>query len=338
MNYFIEIRSTNKAKNDIDEIIKEMGFCNLTPMRKKSDMISRLITKICGVIRILTQVKQGDVLFLQYPMKKFYKTACTFAHLKGAKVVTVIHDLGTFRRHRLTPKQENNRLSRTDFIIVHNEKMKEHLLHYGCQSQLYCLGIFDYLSQTQPSIYPTPHHPWAVVYAGGLGKWRNEFLYKLEPYIHNWVLDIYGRGFEKEYAKNWKHITYHGFLNSEQFVKQIKADFGLVWDGNSINECAGDWGEYLKINNPHKTSFYLRSGIPVIVWSQAAIASFVHEHKIGVIVDSLTDIDRTLSTLTEKQYQIMKENAIKIGKVLGEGYFIKQALNEAINSLTQNEK
>lgn len=338
MNYFIEIRTVNKAKSDIDEIVKGMGFRNLTPMRKKNNMFSRFVTKICGVLRILTRLKQGDILFLQYPMKKFYSMACYFAHLKGARVITVIHDLGTFRRHKLTPEQENRRLSRTDFIIVHNEKMKEHLLRYGCHPQLYNLGIFDYLSHAVPRQYSTSHQPWSVVYAGGLGKWRNEFLYKLEPYIHNWRLDIYGKGFEKNYADGWKHIVYHGFLGSEEFVYQIEADFGLVWDGHSIQECSGDWGEYLKINNPHKTSFYLRSGLPVIVWSQAAMASFVHEHEVGICVDSLADVDNVLAGLTGEQYQVMKENAIKIGRLLGEGYFIKQALNEAINSFVTDGK
>lgn len=338
MNYFIEIGSNNKAKSDIDDIIKEMGFSNLTSIKKNKNMFARFTTKICGVTRILTQLKRDDILFLQYPMKKFYKIACTFAHLKGAKVVTVIHDLGTFRRHKLTPEQENSRLSRTDFIIVHNEKMKEHLLHYGCKAQLYCLDIFDYLSPTEPATYTTPHHPWSVVYAGGLGKWRNEFLYKLEPHIHNWSLDIYGNGFEKEYAEDWKHIIYHGFMNSEDFVARIQADFGLVWDGDSINECSGDWGEYLKINNPHKTSFYLRSGLPVIVWSQAAMAPFVIKHGIGICVNSLADIGTALNSLTKEQYQAMKENAIRTGKRLGQGYFIKQALNKAINSFTGNGK
>lgn len=333
MNYFIEIRSVNKAKNDIDEIVKGMGFCNLTPINKKDSKLSRIITKICGVFRILTQLKQGDILFLQYPMKKFYKTACIFTHLKGAKVIAVIHDLGAFRRHKLTPEQENKRLLRTDFIIVHNEKMKEHLLRYNCQTQLYCLGIFDYLSQAVPPPYPSPHHPWSVVYAGGLGRWRNEFLYKLDFHIQGWTLDIYGNGFEQEYAKDWKHIAYHGFLGSEDFVAQVNADFGLVWDGGSINECTGNWGEYLKINNPHKTSFYLRSGLPVIVWNQAAMAPIVREHKIGLCINSLTEIGNILNELTVEQYQEMKENATQIGEKLGDGYFIKQALNNAFKSL-----
>lgn len=333
MNYFIKIQSINKAKNDIEKIVQGMGFHSLTPMKKRNNMLARLTTKIFGVVHILTKLKQGDILLLQYPMKKFYKIACTFAHIKGAKVVTVIHDLGAFRRHKLTPKQENKLLSQTDFLIVHNEKMKEHLFHYGYQSQLYCLNIFDYLSEGKPAKYHSPHHLWSVVYAGGLGKWRNEFLYKLDPYIHNWSLDIYGKGFEKEYADGWKNIVYQGFLSSEKFIAQIEADFGLVWDGDSINECSGDWGEYLKINNPHKTSFYLRSGLPVIVWKEAAMASFIHKHKIGICINSLAEIDDILGRLTEDQYQEMKKNAMQMGEMLNEGYFIKQALSSAIQSL-----
>ncbi len=333
MNYFIAIQSANKAKNDIDDIVEGMGFRNLTPTRKQNGMMARFTAKVCGVARILTKMERGDILFLQYPMKKFYKTACVFAHLKGAKVVTVIHDLGAFRRHKLTPEQENIRLSRTDFIIVHNEEMKKHLLRHGCRLPLHCLGIFDYLSQTEPARYATPHHPRSVVYAGGLGRWRNEFLYKLDPHIRNWTLDIYGKGLEEAYAKDWRHIAYHGFLNSEEFVNRVEADFGLVWDGDSIDECSGNWGEYLRINNPHKTSFYLRSGLPVIVWSQAAMAPFVLKHRIGMAVDSLGDIDNALNALTEEEYGVMKENALKMGRQLGEGCFIKQALDEAFSTL-----
>lgn len=338
MNYFIEIRTISKAKSDIDNIVREIGFYNLAPIKKKNNMLSRFTTKIYGVFRILTMLKQDDVLLLQYPMKKFYKIACYFAHWKGAKVVTLIHDLGAFRRHKLTPAQENRRLSQTDFIIVHNEKMKEHLLLHNCRSQLYCLGIFDYLSQTTPKTYRTPHQPWSVVFAAGLGKYRSGFLYRLDPYIHNWTLAIYGKGFEQEYAKDWKHIVYHGYLDTEDFVAQIEADFGLVWDGDAIDECSGDWGGYLKVNNPHKTSFYLKSGLPVIVWSQAAMAPFVLEHGIGICVESLADLDKVLSELAKEDYQTMKENAIKMGKMLGEGYFIKQALGEAFRIFAENKK
>jgi hypothetical protein len=330
MNYFIAVLTRNRAKNDIDRIAADMGFRSLMPRPKKKDAVTRFFVKLLGVARILITLKRGDVLFLQYPMKKFYATACLFAHWKGAKVVALIHDLGAFRRRKLTPEQENRRLARTDFLIALNDTMIAYLKRKGCQVQLYSVGILDYLSDATPATYPTPHQPWKVVYAGGLGRWRNEFLYKIDPIIEGWKLDIYGRGFEESYAVDWKHTRYHGYKDSELFIAQTEADFGLVWDGDSIDECRGAWGEYLKINNPYKASFYLRSHIPVIVWAQSAMAPFVREQNIGICVDTLADVNQVLRQLTSEQYHAMKQNAIQIGTRLGEGYFVKQAISAGL--------
>lgn len=103
----------------------------------------------------------------------------------------------------------------------------------------------------------------------------------------------------------------------------------MVWDGASVDECTGDWGEYLKINNPHKTSFYLRAGIPVIVWNKAAMAPFVKENGIGLCVDSLRDIDRELAGLTPEAYGRMRANAGRIGRLIGDGHYITTALKAA---------
>lgn len=328
MNYFIEITSVNQAKNDVDRIVASLGYHSLT-RSQGGGKAARFFTKLAGVARIATTLKRGDTLFLQYPLKKFYKLACILARLKGARVVTLVHDLGAFRRHKLTPGQENRRLSQTDFLIVHNAAMKQWLLQHGCRMPLYELGIFDYLSDSKPARYDTPHHPWRVVYAGGLGRWRNNFLYDIDPYIDRWELHIYGKGLDGQAAQGWKHIAYHGFVDSETFVGTAEADFGLVWDGDSLDECTGPWGVYLKINNPHKTSFYLRAGIPVLVWSQSAMAPFIAEHGLGIAIDSLKDIGRVLNGLTPDRYAALKANATALSGKLGDGYFIKQALRAA---------
>jgi hypothetical protein len=151
--------------------------------------------------------------------------------------------------------------------------------------------------------------------------------------MDNWSLDIYGRGFEEEEAGDAKQLRYCGFKDSERFIAETEADFGLVWDGDSTDECAGNWGEYLKINNPHKTSFYLRSGMPVIVWRQAAMASFVRERQIGVCVERLADLTKALGELTPDRYAVLKQNARQMGTLLGEGHFIKQGIEEAFMAL-----
>lgn len=185
--------------------------------------------------------------------------------------------------------------------------MEQWLLKHGYRNPLCCLGIFDYISPSIPAKYNSPHTPWKVVYAGGLGPWRSGFLYNLDKYIHNWQMELYGKGLDKEEAKNWKHIIYHGSLTPDELLATVEGDFGLVWDGDTIDTCSGNWGEYLRVNNPHKTSFSLRCGLPVIIWTQAALAPFIKNHEIGICVNSLADIDNALQNVTDEQYAKMKK-------------------------------
>lgn len=338
MKYYIEVGTGNKAKQDIDEICRQEGFQNLTRHNFGSGGVGRFMTKVVSVTSILFKLKKDDVLFLQYPMKKFYYMACSLAHLRGAKVVTVIHDLGAFRRHKLTAEHENSRLSKTDFLIVHNPTMRDYLIEHGFRGGIHCLQIFDYLSpspvRSSESQGPSGQRPWHIVYGGHLGRWRNEFLYKLAPVMDGWEMDLYGRGFDAD-ANDCPQLRYHGFMAGDDFIAQVEADFGLVWDGDSTEECTGDWGEYLRINDPHKTSFYLRAGIPVIVWSQAAMAPFIEESRVGIAVEGLSHIKERLNSLSADDYQQMRRNAQAMGRQLAEGYYIKQGLAAADTYLKQ---
>lgn len=330
--YYIEIGSGNKAKVDIDRICSKEGFTNLTANNFGSSALGRFMTKVASVSNILFKLKKGDILLLQYPMKKFYKIACRFARMKGAKVVTIIHDLGAFRRKKLTPSQENNRLSLTDFLIVHNQTMHEHLREHGFKGGIHNLEIFDYLSAAAAQPAREPHKPWKVVYAGNLGHWRNEFLYKIDECSPEWEMELYGNGFEDD-KNSCTKLHYHGFMPSDEFIAKACGDFGLVWDGDSLEECTGAWGEYLKINNPHKTSFYIRAGIPVIVWSKAAMAPFVKENNIGLVVDSIRDIDSQLSKMSPDKYEEMRHSVSLVSEHLSKGYYFIIGFEKAIQYL-----
>lgn len=324
MNYYIKVQTINKAKTDIDVIYSQLGFTNLAWEHNSGKAVARFLSSLTGVMRILWSVKKGDYLYLQYPLKKFYYMACTFAHWKGAKVVTVIHDLGAFRRKKLTPEQENQRLSKTDYLICHNDTMKDYLVRHGFRGYIYSLGIFDYLSNAEPKNYPSPHHPWRVAYAGELNHHRNGYLYQLAAMGHAWDLYLYGRHFEAENVHD-PHIFYVGNFKEDDLVRNVEADFGLVWDGGSTKECEGAWGSYLKINNPHKTSFYLRAGIPVIVWKQAAMRDFILKHNLGICINSLDELNDALSALTTDEYQQLRDNAKHFSRLLAEGHFTKSA-------------
>ena len=88
----------------------------------------------------------------------------------------------------------------------------------------------------------------------------------------------------------------------------------------------GSYGEYLRYNNPHKTSLYLTACIPVIVWKESAMADFVLKNKLGITVEKLEDIGRKISEITEEEYREMIQNTVKISNRLKTGEYLKKAI------------
>lgn len=319
----------NKAKTDIEQIMESNGYVNvgLRQTRYTNSVLAFLVT-LAGILKLPFVLKKGDRLVVQYPLKKYFTFVCRVAHWKGAKVIVVIHDLGSFRRKKLTVKQEICRLEHADYIVTHNVHMKQWLLANGCKLPLGELEIFDYLSTTQASSRPVPLQPYRVVYAGALNPRKNTFLYEVGDYIHSYQFNLYGSGFELDKAKGKEHFDCKGFVCSDELISSVEGDFGLVWDGFSVDACTGNFGEYLKYNNPHKTSLYIRCELPVIIWDQAALADFIRSNGIGLCISSLSELDAILSALTPAQYAEMKQNIVEVSKRLSQGYYITKALSE----------
>lgn len=324
----------NKAKTDIERIMESMSFKNVGLQQTTyNDKVLSFFTTLAGVLKSPFCLQKGDKLVIQYPLKKYFTFVCNMAHLRGAKVIVIIHDLGSFRRKALTIEQEIKRLNHADYIIAHNEKMKKWLEDNGCKAKLGVLEIFDYLSETKANDKRDAERPYSVLYAGTLSLRKNTFLYKVGKHIRTFKFNLYGNGFEINKAQGKEHFNYMGFVKSDDLIATARGDFGLVWDGCSVSTCTGDFGEYLQFNNPHKTSLYIRCGLPVIIWSKAALADFVRNHGIGICIDSLTDLEGILNSLSEEQYLEMKKRTILIGKRLSEGYFTQKALQKAVESV-----
>lgn len=325
----------NKAKMDIEKIMDRLSFRNVGLRQTTySGKVSSFFATLGSVLKAPFCLAKGDCLVIQYPLKKYFTFVCRTAHLRGTKVIVVIHDLGSFRRKRLTVEQEINRLSYADYIIVHNQKMKKWLEDNGCKVQLGVLGIFDYLSETKAIPKNDFRKPFTVLYAGGLDIRKNAFLYEIGDHIHSsYKFNLYGNGFQIDKAKGNEYLNYMGFVKSDDLIKTAKGDWGLVWDGLSVSSCIGNFGEYLRYNNPHKTSLYIRCELPIIIWSEAALAGFVNDNKIGICVDSLEDLERKLAELTIDDYKKMKENVCCISERLSRGYYFEKAVNEAIENI-----
>ena len=328
-NYYNLSGAGNKAKTDNEDTLDEMGAVNLGLQRTiKNSKVIAFFLDLAGILRACILLQKDDVLFLQYPVKKYFSFLCHVAHLKGAKTVSLIHDLGSFRRKKLTIQKEINRLSNSDYIIASNEKMKGWLEEHGLQKPVGALGLFDYRSASRCSEEVTEREQVKVVYAGALSMKKNSFLIELSKTLSHWQLLVCGNKEGLQGLQNNPQITYQGFVPSEEFIKHIDADFGLVWDGDSLDGCSGEYGQYLKWNSPHKVSFYLRAGLPLIIWKEAAVAPIIEEAGAGITISSLKELDDRLKALTLEDYQKMKANTVIMAKRLNEGYFLHQALEE----------
>lgn len=160
--------------------------------------------------------------------------------------------------------------------------------------------------------------------AGNLRKDKAGYIYALDDLESGVMFHLYGPNFEgKTIGKN---VIYKGQYPPEELPEKLQCGFGLVWDGPSLEGCSGMMGKYLKYNNPHKTSLYLASGIPVIIWKQAAMADLVNERRIGIVVESLEEISSKIGALQKEEYQLLKKNAENLGRQLRSGAMLKAAL------------
>lgn len=330
-NYRNRSSAGSKAKSDMERLMEQEGFRNVgLPRTYYENHVLAFFLTLLGVLKSVWSIRRGDRLFLQYPLKKYFVFVCRVAHWKRAQVVVLIHDLGSFRRKALTIPQEINRLNHADYLIALNPSMQRWLREHGCTLPVGTLGIWDYLSEATGKAISlrAPHSPLIVVYAGALSRRKNAFLYQWGAEIRGYRVNIYGRGFDADRAAGREHFCMKGFVESDRLIASVEGDFGLVWDGDSTATCSGNFGEYLQYNNPHKTSLYIRCGLPVIVWSKAALAPFVLRHGIGLCIDSLAELNERLPAVTPEAYRQLKENVEQMSRRMACGYYFKQAVRE----------
>ena len=74
---------------------------------------------------------------------------------------------------------------------------------------------------------------------------------------------------------------------------------------------------------------YRSSGLPVIIWKEAAEAEFVETRGVGICVDSLKELSAKFEMLDENAYNEYAESAKKLSEKLRTGQFGKRAILSA---------
>ena len=329
----------NKARNDVEEIVKREGYQALVLSVDnwyEMSTIKAQLHKSKAFGQALDQLQQGDELLIQFPM--LHHSFFTTHHVKkvqkkGVKVHFIIHDLEALRyvnvenfplKHKIRIQiQESGLLGAADGIIAHNPIMKSVLVDKGIAvDKIVSLGIFDYLIPNfQEKTGLTKNQP--IIVAGNLAQEKAGYLYTL-PKAPDY--NLYGVGFDESRAL--ENETYFGSFLPDELPAALEGGFGLVWDGDSAETCSGVFGEYLRYNNSHKASLYLASGFPLVVWEESALSTFVLDNHCGIAVGSLSELAEKIKSLSDEEYQQLVSCSQKIGKNIRAGYYLKTALKK----------
>lgn len=318
-----------KARLDADKTLSELGY-QIWNVPSNHFKIGRLavLSSFYNWLRYIWRIKKDDNVIVHYPLY-FYDAVLEYIALKllclrCKHVSFLIHDI-IFLREGEKGRVESRTLNLPSMLLAHTPSMKDTLSQFATKPEIKVLYLFDYYSSASHiPLNELIEQKHSIAFAGNLGK--SVFLRKLQgihPSLH-WKL--YGN--EPKHKIDFsEHVEYCGRFSSDD-PSILRGGWGLVWDGDSVDTCDGEKGNYMRYNSPHKVSLYLSCGMPVIIWSQSALAEYVTEHRLGIAVDSLHDICEKIDSLTGEEYGDMAANAEKIGQELKQGKFLTKLLTQ----------
>lgn len=318
--------ASSKAQDDIRFFLSEQ--CLNIFVDREMSKVEKLLFFKKNLEKKLSVLGKNDVLYLQYPfyMGRFAgKELLKVIKKYELRTVLIIHDLNSLRfTDEKDIRAEIEYINKFDVIVAHNPAMMDWLIKNKCTSEIINMELFDYyLDKAEVNSNFTSKK--RVIFAGNLIK--SNFIYGMEP--KKYQLSLYGNGYKENKLMNQNNIIYNGSFTPNMLVKKMTGEFGLVWDGESVGEVSGVYGDYIRYNNPHKVSLYIACGLPIIIWENAALANFVKSNGIGICVSSLTELDDVLNVLSENEYNKMKKNIVNMSDKLRTGYYTKKMFQEA---------
>ena len=317
-----------KAKEDVKQILERLGYHTI--FFPKLNSIGGLLEFWRRLSRVVTK---DSHLVLEYPCipRKRIWVVSLFSYLKGVKLYGIIHDVSDLRFPEAEQRSDMHFLKRFDGLISHNPSMTAWLRKKGYRRPVVDLNVFDYCMENGRDFHePSISGELKVLYAGNLSYHKATYIYdKRFKDPHGARLFVYGQGFEKE-RMNGSTVNHMGAFNPNDPDLPDTYHFGLIWEGTSVDTCDGQFGQYIRYNNPHKFSLYISLGLPVIVWKEAAIAPFVLEHKIGFTIGSFAELDNIAAGISDDTYREYLKNLAGLSDKVRQGFFLESAIDKLV--------
>lgn len=255
---------------------------------------------------------------------------------KSVKRVALVGDINGIKHNDpALLKIELRQYSQYDFLIVHNQWMRDWIEKQIPGVRCSMLHFFDFLAVPGSQAKELNN---SIAYAGNLLEAR--FLDKvgeLADENSNILFKVYGQPYTSQMSEQ-SNLEYLGTAEPYALPAKLNAAYGLVWYGDSIDAVLGNIGPYLSLISPHKASLYLLCGIPLIVPEGTAIAGLVKQHNAGIAIKGLHELPQILYTINKEEYNLMCSNASAIGKGISKGEGLRNAIAEMENVLFKENK
>ena len=218
-------------------------------------------------------------------------------------------------------------------ICVFNKLMKETIQEYAHvpDEKFIEFGILDYGVKIPRPKKIKLEVPVKIVYAGNLEK---RFMYSSAsalPPAKGINYKFFGLDGDWINALERQDMEYCGALQPEELLSHIStnAHFGLI--GRDLNNTHQT--HYHNLGTTSKFSAYMVAGLPILAPSSYSYISYLtKKYKIGYSFDLLQELPEIVSEVNSDEYGKIRENCLKLGDKIKEGYFFKRAINIALKN------
>lgn len=293
---------------------------------------------------ILGGLKRNDIVIVNWEFamdsNRWINEFIDRVHLFGAKLVFLMLDINSWRdldpltvADVQTPEKfkdtqavtyEARFFAKADGLLLHSPEMRDRLQIQMDVAQKKMPAAIAYLGPTGYSTvyYADRRQPGnGIDYAGSLSKAK--FLLHLPE---DFKINVFGaKPSDAELAQH-DNLNLHAKLDPEAVPTALKGSYGLVWDSEGYPEATGRLADYERVNSPGKFPMYLAADEPVIIWSQAALAPYVRENGIGLVVDDLSQLPDLIAQQSDDAYLDMVKNVERISPLIRDGYYIKRGI------------
>lgn len=313
------------AQNAVQKIASQLGFRELGIYfyHASAETVEERSRRLDG---ILASVSMGDVVIFQTPTWNGIEFEREFlAKLKAlhVKIVIFVHDVIPlmFKQNAFLLDDYISLYNMADSIILPSAVMRKRLVQNG-------LTVNNVLFQ---EMWDHPHdlHLYnptfkkSIYFAGNLSRFR-----ELQTWSGTVPLIIFSN--EDQFPTS-EQVHIAGWKTDEEMLLELsKGGFGLVWSTHQNEDQNLD---YYSMNLSYKLSTYLAAGIPVIIPSTLSNSAFIVEQGLGLVADSLEEVNALVEQLSEETYIEMCRRVQYFSFLLSQGFFAKQFLLKAVFEL-----